>query len=770
MPTKPVYITKSRLIVALSMSLFFLGVFAVVQLQSSHVDQMVSHAISDAEHEMEHFSEIIKKYYLEQDFVEVEAILHDWSTQHHARNLNLKAISANGYELFSWVSGRSSSHSSVVERVLKHEGRVLLILSVERDLGPVYLEAKEEKRSFLTLGLIFAGMFGLLIWILLEKFAFSPLEKEIGRRHLAETNLLRINDELETRVEQRTSAIKKLSGVVQQTDDIVVITKPDGVAEYVNPAFERITGYSAGEVVGKKLGLIKSGLHEDSFYKGLWETIISGKSFRDVFINRKKNGDIYYEEKTITPLKDENGDIRNYVSTGKDISERIETQDKLHYMATHDALTELPNRLMINDRLLHALEQSQRSGEKVAVIFIDLDRFKEVNDSLGHPSGDALLKVIASKLKSHLRQGDTLARFGGDEFTILMEGINHLDDVSVIVQKILETIADPVLIGGYEIVPSASLGITIYPDDGNDVDDLLKNADVAMYRAKSRGGNAFQFYTLDMSVQADERMKLQHSLNHAMERDEFKLYYQPKIDVQTGKVVGMEALLRWHHPKMGVVEPSKFIPILEETGKIVDIGYWAIRKACEFNADLKDKGFQPLRVSVNLSARQFHDEGLLKCIEGISGDHEFDARYLEVEITESLLIENMDIAITVLDRLHKAGIRIAIDDFGTGYSSMSYLKRFPIDSLKIDQSFVKDIPNDKDDVAIVRAIVALGESLGMGLVAEGVETAAQMEFFTEVDQCEIQGFYISKPLPKNEFITWLVEHNKNNKESVVTGS
>ncbi len=769
MSSKLTYITKSRMIVALSVSLFFLGIYAVVYIQSSYMDQMAEEAVKELEHDVEFFSRLIKKNYLKRDFVEIENVLRDWTSQNQLDS-SVKAVAENGYELFSWVSDKPVSHSEKVEKKIMHEGRLVLTLSLERDLSEVILEAKRAKQENLFVGFMFAGLFGVVIWVLLNRYAFSPLEQEITRRHLAEKDLLKINDELEARVEQRTSAIKKLSGVVQQTDDIVVITDPDGVAEYVNPSFEKITGYSSEEVVGKNLGLIKSDLHEDSFYENLWKTIITGKSFRDVFINKKKNGDIYYEEKTITPLKDENGEIQNYVSTGKDISERIETQDRLHYMATHDALTELPNRLMVNDRLLHALEQSQRSGEKVAVIFIDLDRFKEVNDSLGHPSGDALLKIVASKLKSQLRQGDTLGRFGGDEFTILMEGINHIDDVSVIANKILETVSDPVLIGGYEIVPSASLGVTIYPDDGTGVDDLLKNADVAMYRAKNRGGNTFQFYTIDMSLQADERMNLQHSLNHAMERDEFKLYFQPKTNVQTGKVVGMEALLRWHHPEMGVVEPSKFIPVLEETGKIVDVGYWAIRKACEFNAELKDKGFQPLRISVNLSARQFHDEGLLKCIEEICANDKYDARYLEVEITESLLIENMDVAVTVLDRLHKVGVCIAIDDFGTGYSSMSYLKRFPIDLLKIDQSFVKDIPDDKDDIAIVRAIVALGKSLGMGLVAEGVETAAQLEFFTEIDQCEIQGFFISKPLPKNEFIAWLVEHNKNNKKSVVTGS
>jgi len=295
-------------------------------------------------------------------------------------------------------------------------------------------------------------------------------------------------------------------------------------------------------------------------------------------------------------------------------------------------------------------------------------------------------------------------------------------------------------------------------------------ADVAMYRAKSRGGNTFEFYTHDMSVKADERMELQHRLNHAVERDEFKLYYQPRVNVQTGQVTGMEALLRWDHPEMGLVNPSKFIPILEETGKIVEVGHWVLSKACEFMAILKQNGFHSLRVSVNLSARQFHDESLLQCIKDIHVANHFESRHLEVEITESLLIENMDVAVDILDGLHEAGVHISIDDFGTGYSSMSYLKRFPIDSLKIDQSFVKDIPNDKDDVAIVRAIVALGESLGINLVAEGVETSAQLEFFTEVDQCEIQGFYISKPMPQEEFITWLSEYNKNIESSATTNA
>lgn len=759
MSPKPTYISKSRITVIISVSLFFLGIYALVYIQSSNTDLMVEEAIEEAEHDLNFFSRLIKKAYLSKDFVGVENTLSDW-TNGNTIDYSLEAIAANGYELFSWKSDTPASYTRLIKRNIMSEGRLLLTLSLERDMSDVLSEVERQKKEYLLTGLAIAGLFGILIWFLLDRFAFSPLEKEISRRHSAEIDLLRVNDELETRVEERTSAIKKLSGAIQQTDDIVVISDPNGVAEYVNPAFEKVTGYSSEEVVGNKLDLIKSDLHEDGFYENLWETIAAGNSFRDVFINRKKNGDIYYEEKTISPIKDEKGKIQNFVSTGKDISDQIEIQEKLHHMATHDALTNLPNRMMITDRLQHAIQLAERSKSKIAVIFIDLDRFKQVNDSLGHPAGDSLLKIVATKLETNLRKGDTLGRLGGDEFTVLMEGVSHIEDISVVLQKMLDSTSEPVLIGGYEIISSASMGITIYPDDATDVDTLLKNADVAMYRAKSQGGNSFQFYTLDMSMQADERMELQHSLNHALERDEFELYYQPKVSVHTGEVVGMEALLRWNHPDMGLVGPLKFIPILEETGKIVEVGHWIFKKACAFNAKLQRKGLKLLRVSVNLSARQFHDEGLLLCIESIRKEQNFDTKYLEVEITESLLVENVDKAVAILDSLHAAGVHIAIDDFGTGYSSMSYLKRFPIDTLKIDQSFVKDIPEDTDDVAIVRATVALGESLGMNLVAEGVETEAQLQFFTEVEQCEIQGFYISKPLPEGEFITWLIEHNK----------
>jgi len=758
------FIHKSRLLVGLSIGLFIFGIFSVIFVHSGHTNHMVDETIAEAKHDLEFFSKIIKKTYLKADYVEVENILNNWVSQNQL-DRRVKLVAANGFELFSWVSDRNIVHSEQVVKNIMHQGSLLLTLTIERDVGKILTEAEHVKQEYITVGLIMASVFGVVIWVLLSKFAFLPLEKEIIRREEAEADLLSINEELESRVNERTAAFKKLSSVVQQTDDIVLITDPEGIVEYVNSAFEKITGYSSSEMIGTRLGKIKSGMNKKSLYKNLWETISSGKSFRDVIINRRKNGDIYYEEKTITPLKDDNDEIVNYVSTGKDISDQIEIQERLHHVATHDALTELPNRLMISDRLKHAINQSERATSKIAVLFIDLDHFKQINDSLGHQAGDSLLKILANKLQQHLHSGDTLGRFGGDEFVIVMEGIVHVNEVAVALDKILATISEPVLIGGFEHVSTASVGVTIFPDDADNEDTLLQNADVAMYRAKSRTGNTFEFYTKDMSIQADERMEMQHSLNHALERDEFRLFYQPKIDATTRQVTGMEALLRWEHPKKGLISPLSFIPILEETGKIVEVGHWVVRNACAFATELKNKGFNNLRVSVNLSAMQFHDENLLECLQNVCNEYGFDASSLEVEITESLLIEDIDQALNILDRIHSMGIHIAIDDFGTGYSSMSYLKRLPIQCLKIDKSFVDDIPDDKDDVAISQAIIALGQSLGLDIIAEGVETKQQVEFFTKYPKCGIQGFYFSKPLPKKEFFKWLIDYDNNSSHS-----
>jgi diguanylate cyclase (GGDEF)-like protein/PAS domain S-box-containing protein len=758
MTEKQSYINKSRYVVAAAVLLFFLGISSIVLMFTRHTDTLIDTAVVEAEQDLLFLSDILKKAYLNKDFVGIEHTLSEW-VQNNRLVFSLHAISANGYRLFTYISDKSTLHKRKLQQEITHDGRLLLTLNVERDLSDVVTESEKLRNKFIVTGLGFGLLLGIVTWFLLHKFAFTPLAQEINRRQFAESALKITNEELETRVQERTGAIKKLSRVVEQTDDIVVVTDPHGIIEYINPAFTKNTGYSVAEVVGNNINITKSGLHDNSFYRELWETILAGKSFQEIFINRKKNGDIYYEEKTITPLRDENGLILNFVATGKDISDRMEIQEKLHHMATHDLLTNLPNKLTIVDRLTHAIEQSKRNKLNIAVMFLDLDQFKHVNDSLGHHTGDALLKIVALKLQKSIRSSDSVGRFGGDEFTIIMEGIRDTSEVSVIAQKILDAVSEPVVIGGYEIITSTSIGVTIYPDDSDNVDSLLKNADVAMYRAKSKGGHALQFYTRDMSIASLERMELQHRLNHARERNEFRLYYQPRIDVKSGRISGMEALIRWHNPDIGHVEPDKFIPILEETGKIIEVGSWVIRTACEFNAGLIKKGIKPLRVSVNLSARQFRDDSLQQYLEETLKQCKLDPCHLEIEITESLLFDNIDKAILTLEKLHQLGVHISIDDFGTGYSSMSYLKKFPIDSIKIDRSFIHGLPDDKDDEAIVNAILAMGKNLGLQLIAEGVETEAQTIFLQKCACDELQGYYLSTPLPADEFIEFLHIHN-----------
>lgn len=486
----------------------------------------------------------------------------------------------------------------------------------------------------------------------------------------------------------------------------------------------------------------------------LWATILNGYPFSEVFINRKKNGDIYYEEKTITPLKNDNGEIINFVSTGKDISERMLVQEKLQYMATHDFLTGLLNRVTLKERLSYAIRRAARSDTKVAVMLLDLDKFKIVNDTLGHPVGDELLVAVAERLSVCLRQEDIIARLGGDEFTVIMEGFQDVDAVNNTANKILAAIAKPFVVKESEVFVAASIGIAIFPDDDTDADTLLKNADIAMYRAKTSGGNSYHYFTPDMTEHALDRMKIYNSLQHALENKEFVVYYQPKIKLADGSVSGMEALIRWQHPELGLIGPDRFIGLLEESDRITDVGEWVLHQTCRFLARLENEDFPSLRASINLSARQFRDGRLIERIKQCIATTGVQTKYLELEITESLLVENIDEVVRILNSIHEMGIKIDIDDFGTGYSSMNYLKRFPIDTLKIDRLFIKDIPDDKDDVAIVEAILAMAESLGIEIVAEGIETEAQYDFLHARVCKEAQGYLFGKPMSEDDFIDW----------------
>lgn len=437
---------------------------------------------------------------------------------------------------------------------------------------------------------------------------------------------------------------------------------------------------------------------------------------------------------------------RLYNAAQQELAERKRVEDILRYLAYHDTLTDLPNRTLFNDRLSVALNQAKRNNSNFAVMFLDLDYFKMVNDTLGHDVGDRLLKGIASKLSNLLRKGDTISRIGGDEFTILLHGINHAEDAAMVAQKIIDTLREPWVVGVHEFHITTSIGIALYPNDGEDQETLIKNADAAMYQAKQNGRNNFQFYTPAMNARAIYRLELENHLRKALERKEFVIHYQPQVEISTGLILGIEALIRWQHPEWGLISPAEFIPIAEDTGLILSIGEWVIRTACQQAKRWQDQGFPPLRVSVNLSARQFQQPNLVLKVADILSETGLDPRWLELEITESIAMKDVEFTGKMLFELRKMGITIAIDDFGTGYSSLSYLKRLPIDIIKIDRSFIRDITTDPDDASIVSTIIVLARNLKMQVIAEGVETEEQLAFLRKQNCDQMQGYLFSKPL------------------------
>lgn len=618
------------------------------------------------------------------------------------------------------------------------------------------------------------------VFLIISWALIALIYKEESRRTLAEQALRESRDQLEHRVLERTEElqktnaqlrqegherenaeqqIRKLAGIVEQTDDLVLITDRQGVIEYINPAFSTLTAYTVEEVLGKTPKILKSGEHKSEFFLDLWETILRGDIFRSVVVNRKKDDTLFYEQKTITPLKDEHGNITNFVSTGKDITAQIQSQERLHYLAHHDLLTGLPNRVLLGDRLSHAMIQARRNNQLLAVMLLDLDRFKTINDTLGHVLGDELLRLVSTRLIECLREGDTAARFGGDEFVIVLENLNHVNGSLVVADKILRALTLPFPVGGRELFVTASLGLTLYPfDDDDEMESLLKQADTAMYGAKDGGRNGYQLFSHDMLSMAMERLDLEGALRYALERGQFLLHYQPQIRLDTGEVVGMEALLRWQHPEQGLIPPDRFIPLLEETGLIVSVGEWVLQTACRFNQTLQRAGLPPIRIAVNLSARQFRDRSLIDIVTRVLKECGQEPQSLDLEITESLLMENVSVAAETLKTLRAMGVHISMDDFGTGYSSIAYLKRFPITGIKIDQSFVRDLLIDSGTVALVQGIIAMANALHLEVIAEGVETKEQLALLRDQGCHEGQGYLIARPLPPAVLEQWLRQH------------
>jgi diguanylate cyclase (GGDEF)-like protein/PAS domain S-box-containing protein len=559
-------------------------------------------------------------------------------------------------------------------------------------------------------------------------------------------------------ITERKRAIERtrmLSNALEQAADMVMITDRGGRIEYVNPAFCATTGFQPAELIGKRPNLIKSDKQGAEFYRKLWETIVAGDAFNEVFVNRRRDGSLYYEEKTISPLKDDTGEITHFVATGRDITERMQTQERLQFLAHHDALTRLPNRALFLDRLKQSLARARWHERPVAVMFLDIDRFKTINDTLGHDVGDRLLEELSVRLTGCLRERDTVARFGGDEFVILLDDIAAATDAGTLAKKILDALKAPFVIGPRTLHVSGSIGISLYPGDGEDSASLLKNADAAMYRAKDLGRDNYQFYSAEMSARSFERLTLENSLHHALARNEFELYYQPQRDARHGKTPGVEALLRWHHPDFGLVSPLEFVPLLEDTGLILPVGYWVLETACAQLAAWRRLGHTDLQMAVNLSARQFNRPDLVPRIERILGEHDLPPGALELEITENILMRPDAKTLQKLEALNVLGVRLAIDDFGTGYSSLGYLRHLPVDCLKIDRSFIRDVPENPDDVAITQAIVSMGQSLCLALVAEGVETEDQRDFLLSIGCERMQGYLFARPAPAGEILPLL---------------
>ncbi|RDH81278.1 MAG: hypothetical protein DIZ80_14325 [endosymbiont of Galathealinum brachiosum] len=544
--------------------------------------------------------------------------------------------------------------------------------------------------------------------------------------------------------------LEQASVVFDNTSEGILITDASHKIVSVNKSFCEITGYSEDEVIGENPSILKSGHHDESFYKNMWASIDGAGKWRGEVINRRKDGETYVELLSVNTFRDFNGKLTYHIGVFTDISHIKETESKLEYLAHHDQLTGLPNRLLCHARIDHKLQVAKRSKSLVAVLFIDLDMFKVVNDSMGHAQGDVLLQKVGKSLKDHIREEDTIARLGGDEFVITLGSLQSRQDAAHIADNILSIFSRPFLIESQNVFIGASIGISMYPNDGDDTDVLLRNADSAMYKAKADGRNNYQFYTPVLTEEASERLKIINSLRSALEKNEFCVHYQPQYALCNEKIIGVEALIRWDHPEMGMISPAKFIPVAEETGMIIPIGEWVLRTACQQLKQWNDAGYTSIRMAVNLSARQFWKPGLDKVIENILQEFNLKPADLELELTEGIIMHDTSVVIKTLNDIHDMGVRLAVDDFGTGYSSLSYVSRFPLDMLKIDRSFVRDITTNTDDAEMIMSIIALGHSMKLQVLAEGVETREQLFYLKEQGCDEVQGFYFSKPLPANE--------------------
>lgn len=552
---------------------------------------------------------------------------------------------------------------------------------------------------------------------------------------------------------QADAKLRQAAAVFKNTAEGVIITDLKGTILEVNRAFTRITGYDREDIVGQNPRVLKSGRYSRDFYREMWHSLINHGNWQGEIWNRRKNGSTYPELLTISTVTDDNGTRSGYVGVFSDITKVKESEAKLHHLAHHHPLTDLPNRLLLDVRLSQSLQHAQRNQTKLAVIFVDIDRFKHINDSMGHSIGDQILQEFAERLRPLFRNSDTVAHLGGDEFVVILEDIDAAHMIVPLLEKVRQATERPFQLVDWEAHITVSMGISFFPDDSDSAADLLRNADTAMYKVKADGGNSYCFYTQEMTTAAMEYVLMDNALREAITKEQFRLVYQPQVDITSRKWVGMEVLLRWHHPVLNWVSPGAFIPIAEQTGAIREIGAWVLRQACIQGRKWLDDGLQFGRISVNVAGPQIQAGNLVTVVAQTLAETGLPPESLELEVTEGFIMQQPESQIQQLRAIRNMGVSIAIDDFGTGYSSLSYLKQLPIDKLKIDQSFVRDIPQNSDDMAIAEAVVALGKALNLEIIAEGVETEDQATFLQHKGCDQAQGYLYSKPVKPTDIPT-----------------
>jgi diguanylate cyclase (GGDEF)-like protein/PAS domain S-box-containing protein len=685
-------------------------------------------------------------------------------------------------------------YTAPVDFANENIGSVELVLSLERMDNAI----KTTYRNIFIALTLFATFLGVLIYVMVSIFIVNPLLRlskaadqlalgdfsaalppdtgdELGHlvrtfatmresRKSVELELNNLNTSLESIVMARVSELREseayIHAVLENASEGIIVIGEAGVIISFNSAAERIFGHISEDIIGRDFNILISGENAD----------LSGKYHR--YVEESENSALFGVAREVVGLRKDFSafplelittqvHIQNrlmFITTARDITDRKDAELRISYMASHDALTNLPNRSLLQDRIQQTLAHNQRRELQAAVLFIDLDKFKIINDTLGHDIGDALLKEAAARQVAEIRSEDTVARQGGDEFIILLSHISNPQDAALIAQKLLDSLRRPFIIQGKELQISASIGIAIFPEDGTTMESLLKNSDIAMYHAKDSGRSNYQFFSAKMNALAAEKQALRVELSHAIERNQLFLVYQPVVDMISENISGMEALLRWQHPQLGLISPVNFIPIAEESGLIIPIGEWVFRTACAQISEWKKAGYKVPRLAINLSAQQFRQKKLADNIAQILHETATDTSLIGIEITESMLVHNIDEVVQTLLSLSNMGLEISIDDFGTGYSSLSYLKRFPINKLKIDKSFVDDIATHPDDAAIVKAIIAMAHGLSMKVVTEGVETKEQLEFLRQHGCEQYQGYIFSKPLPAVEVAKLLLSH------------